>query len=143
MTSSPCPADPVAPPADAINLVRAALHELLARLAASGVRVTEALTEAAQDGSCEVYLSICPLVACQQPASNRPVARPEIAGDVAEAIRDVLRTADRPIKCITIATRAHREPHSHFRAVLRRMVRAGEVQHMPGNRYWLAEKARG
>jgi hypothetical protein len=52
----------------------------------------------------------------------------QVTGEVADAIRSVLLSADQPMKATSIARKAgRRAAHSHFRLTLRNMVRSGEV----------------
>jgi hypothetical protein len=61
-----------------------------------------------------------------------------VGGETAELIRQALRGGE-ALKVTTLSRRCGKDPPtSHFRAVIYRMVRAGELERRPGYRYALA-----
>lgn len=135
------PTPPPAPDPVRALAVRAAC-DLLARLAEGGGAPAEPVPVVLSDGAVEVRITVCrPGSAVQEPSSERPGTGEVVTGEIADQVRRVLRAAERPIKLVTIAARARREPTNHFGDVVRRMVRAGEVRYLrDGHRYWLASR---
>jgi len=91
-------------------------------------------------GSRGSYRLVEPVPSSLSSCDDSNLAAGSPCGPVPDAIRAVLGAVPAPIKSTTLALKAGQDPESsHYRGVLRRLVRAGELVKVNG-RYWLASR---
>jgi hypothetical protein len=123
--------------------VRALIGMLLATVAPEYLREDVEVTVRSASGRRLWAASIHPnqLAEGSEPPRQGEPAAPGVT-DTQQAILAVLQVAERPVKIVTIASRANKVFNSHFRAAVRGLVRAGKVAAAGEGRYWLAARGK-
>jgi hypothetical protein len=124
--------------------VRAIVGMLLATVAPEYLREDVEVTVRSASGRRLWAASIHPnqLAVGSGPPGPEGAESPGGLTDTQQAILAVLQVAERPVKIVTIASRANKVFNSHFRAAVRGLVRAGKVAAAGEGRYWLAARGK-